>query len=414
MESKLLKVVRALNLSEDRTGELRRIPESDWADLLKLTDRSHLTLPLGERAMPHLPSWVRDRVSQNLVNNSLRHERIAEAYERVAHTLSAQGIDFAVLKGFSHVPLYCDELHARPQYDLDFYCPPEMIQRAYDAIIGLGYEPFGARSATLDHLPPLILKTGWRPREDDYFDPDMPITIELHFRFWDSATERFHVPGGDAFWARREFRDVDSLTGVPMLESGDGLSYAAWHLIRHLLRGDARAYHVYEIAHFLHRTAAYNDFWRGWSDAKKPALLESIAFRLARDWFGCQMNPMAERLIDALPVRIQRWFELFGFSPLTTLERPNKDELFLHVCLVESWPDRVAITKRRLFPHRPPRYVADAHVAEPDWRLLLKRKAVSAAFTAKRALLHARTFLPVMQSGFRWYRFKSQLDGTST
>ncbi len=265
MDSNLLKVVRSLSFSEDRTSELRAIRESDWNALLPLTDRAHLTLALGVRAMQHLPSWVRDRISQNLADTSVRHQRIAETYEKVARTLKAQGIEFAVLKGFSHVPLYCDELSTRPQYDLDLYCPPGMIQRAYDALLGIGYEPFGRAGATIDHLPPLILKTGWRPRsDDDYFDPDMPITIELHFRFWDSGTERFSVAGADGFWGRREFRDVGDLKSVPMLEAGDGLSYACWHLIRHLVRGDSRAYHVYEIAHFLHRTAAYDDFWKGW------------------------------------------------------------------------------------------------------------------------------------------------------
>jgi hypothetical protein len=404
MDSKLRKAVRALCLSEDRTSELREIPESDWNTLLPLTDRAHLTLPLGVRAMQHLPSWVRDRISRNLANNSIRHARIREAYENVARALKSRSIDFAILKGFSHVPLYCDELSERPQYDLDFYCPPGAIQRAYDVILELGYEPFGNKSATLDHLPPLILKTGWRPRGDDYFDPEMPITIELHFRFWDAGTEHFDVTGAEEFWARRELRDIGELKHIPMLEAGDGLSYATWHLVRHLLRGDARPYHVYEIAHFLDRTAAYDDFWRHWRDAKTVPDVESIAFRLARDWFGCRMNAVSQELVDALPPRVDRWFDLFRFSPLEALERPNKDELFLHLCLVDSVAERMAVLKRRLLPHRRPIYVADAHVAQPDFQLRVKRKIVSTAFLAKRASLHARTLLPVMRSGLRWRR----------
>ncbi len=132
--------------------------------------------------------------------------------------------------------------------------------------------------------------------------------------------------------------------------------------------------------------------------------MEAIAFRLARDWFGCRLNPVAQELVDAIPYPVQRWFELFGMSPLHALERPNKDELFLHLCLVESLKDRVAIVKRRLFPHRPTRYLADAHVARPDLQLRMKRKLVSTAFLAKRAFLHARTLLPVMRSGLRWRR----------
>ena len=137
--------------------------------------------------------------------------RIAETYQTVAAALARSGIEFLVLKGFSHCPFYCDDLRHRPQYDLDLYCPPDAIGRAYDAIIGLGYEPFGRTGRTaIDHLPPLIRKTGWRAA-DDYYDPGMPITIELHFRFWDRATERLRVSGADRFWERRQSRAVDSL-----------------------------------------------------------------------------------------------------------------------------------------------------------------------------------------------------------
>ena len=45
-------------------------------------------------------------------------------------------------------------------------------------------------------------------------------------------------------------RDVEGLP-IPTLHRADGLSYTTWHLARHLLRGDVRAYHVYELAHFL-------------------------------------------------------------------------------------------------------------------------------------------------------------------
>ena len=407
-------VVRSLRFAGARPLDLQGINDAEWSRLLPLTDRSQLTLPLAVRCREHLPDWVRLRLDGNLANNSIRQVRIAETYRRIAAALSAHGIEFIVLKGFSHHPLFCPDLRHRPQYDLDLYCPPEDIQRAYAAIMALGYEPFGNTGRTaLDHLPPLILKTGWRPK-DDYYDPDIPVTIELHFRFWDAGTERFSVSGVDRFWERREMRQMlqvraSDSQAFPALAATDAFSYAAWHLVRHLLRGDVRAYHVYELAQFLDHTAADDAFWRDWRDARPSPMVETIACRLAMEWFGCSVNPVLREFISALPAGVERWFGMFGFSPLDALERPNKDELFLHFCLVNGLDDRLAIAKRRLFPRRRSPYIADVHVPSPDLRLRLKRRFVGAAFLAMRALYHARALPPLLRNGLRWRRALARL-----
>lgn len=401
MSGALLPVIRALSFTNDNTGDLERITDEEWRRLLPLTDRSQLTLPLGVRRLGYVPEWVRERIQRDLANNAIRQKRIAETYETVSSALASRGIEFAVLKGFSHCPFYCDDLRYRPQYDLDLYCPPDAIQPAYEAILGLGYKPFGRTGRTaIDHLPPLIRKTGWRSR-GDYYDPDIPITIELHFRFWDRETERFNVAGADGFWDRRQIHTAGSIH-VPSLHPVDGISYATWHLVRHLVRGDARAYHVYELAHFLQRTSTHDEFWRDWRDARPSPLIETIAFRLAKEWFGCQMNPVVEGLLQALPPQIERWFDLFAFSPILALEQPNKDELFLHFCLVNGLKDRLQIARRRLFPRRLNPYIADVHVPDPDLRLRLKRRIVGAGFLVTRSVHHARSWVPLLRNGLRW------------
>ncbi len=408
MPSALLTVLQSLRFSGAQPDGLQNVNDAEWRKLLRLTDLSQLTLPLGVRCREFLPGWVRARIDGNLANNAIRRERIVETYLTLAAALRAREIEFVVLKGFSHFPLYCADLRHRPQYDLDFYCPPEHIERAYRALMELGYEPFGRASENLmDHLPPLILKTGWRPK-DDYYDPDIPITIELHFRFWDRATERFSVSNPEGFWERRQVRQSGSFA-YETLHPADGFSYAAWHLLRHLLRGDTRAYHVYEVAHFLHRTAEDDGFWRDWRDLRPLPLAETIVGRLAVEWFGCRANPVMRELMSALPAEVQRWFELFSFSPLAALERPNKDELFLHLCLLDRFHDRFQVVWRRLFPRRVHPYIADVHVASPDLRLRLKRRLVGAAFLVKRGWHHARALAPLAWNGMRWARALARL-----
>jgi Uncharacterised nucleotidyltransferase len=403
MSPPLLTIVRSLSFGQDRRSDLGSIPAAEWRRLLDLTDRSQLTLPLAIRCRTELPKWVQERLAGNLQNNAIRHERILDAYQEVDRVLSSRDIDFMVLKGFAQWPHYCDDLRQRPQYDLDLYCPPDSIQPALEAIQSLGYEPFGgkARTAT-DHLPPLIRRTGWRAN-GDYYNTEMPLTIELHFRFWDEPNERFGVDSGKGFWERRATREIRGLT-VPTLNGYDGLSYTAWHLVRHLVRGDVRAYHVYELGHFLQKTADDDLFWQDWRERKASTLVEAIAFRLAVDWFECPVHPAVQELCRALPAPVKRWFDLFAFSPLRALERPNKDELFLHWSLVKGWPARLQIAKQRLLPVRFNPVIVDAHVAAPDWPLRLKRWAFGTWFMARRAFHHLRTLAPVMWNGMRWRR----------
>jgi hypothetical protein len=399
--SLLLAAVRSLSFEHTPDDRLSDLSDSAWRALLRLTDRSQLTLPLAVNTSASWPHWVRERLERDLSNNAIRHERTMQTYREIKQTLNSRGLRFVVLKGFTQFPLYCTGLPSRPQYDLDLYCPESDIAAAYQAIIALGYEPFRQTTGTpVDHLSPLIRKTGWRPR-GDYYDPDMPLTIELHFRFWDSRTECFDVQGADALWERRRVRNIEGLD-VPVLHPGDALSYTAWHLVRHLLRGDLRAYHVYELAHFLQQTAAHDDFWRNWRNDRPSPLVESMAFRLAMDWFHCAANPTVTSLAHSLPYAVERWFTMFGFSPLYAVENPNKDELFLHLALVRGSRVRLKIARRRLFPFRFEPVVVDAHVPAPGVALRWKRRVFGVWFMAKRMLHHLRTFLPVIRSGLRW------------
>ena len=82
---------------------------------------------------------------------------------------------------------------------------------ALDVALGLGYEPLGGGDChPVDHLPTLIRKTGWEWR-GDYFDPELPLALELHFRLWDASIEGFAMPGMEDFWERRECRSLEEV-----------------------------------------------------------------------------------------------------------------------------------------------------------------------------------------------------------
>src|SRR5580693_9450120 len=107
---------------------------------------------------------------------------------------AAAGIEFVFLKGTSQWPHFVADPRLRAQYDLDVLCPAEEVRRGWELLLEKGYEPLPGPPLPTDHLPTLIRKTGWRWR-GDYFDPDSPLSIELHFRLWDEDTERLRAPG---------------------------------------------------------------------------------------------------------------------------------------------------------------------------------------------------------------------------
>ncbi len=397
-------VLRSLSFRQDNSALLRSIPEPEWRELLRLTDRAQLTLPLAIRCRDTMPPSVRARVERDLAKNQIRHARLVSAYRELAEIFKAQGVEFVTLKGLAQWPFYCDDPCQRPQYDIDLYCPSGSIATARECAVAAGYEPIHADGGpATDHLPSMIRRSEWR-WQGDYYDPGIPLAVELHRRFWDRETEAFRVFGAEEFWGRKTIRDVEGLS-VPALHPADNLTYSAWHLVRHLLRGDLRPYHVYEMAHFLQRTVDQNVFWTEWS-ALAPAskrVVEAIAFRLAVEWFECDVNPHVREYVEQLPASVNRWFTLFKFSPALALLRPNKDELFLHICLVRNRGDRLRIAARKIFPLSPPRYVLHANIPSRNLAITVRRAAFRAGFIARRAFHHLRTLPPLLRSASRWW-----------
>jgi hypothetical protein len=107
--------------------------------------------------------------------------------------------------------------------------------------------------------------------------------------------------------------------------------------------------------------------------------------------------------IHRLPPDVNRWFELFAFSPVLALEHVNKDELFLQLCLIPERRHRLRIAAQRIFPHSAPHVVLDAH--EPDVRtgLEIRRVLFASAFIMRRALLHISALGSVIRSACRWW-----------
>ena len=380
-------VIEALRFRSPKLEPLANLNENDWARALSFCDRMQLTLPLGLRCGDALPSRIRDRIASDLQNNAERWRRSQIAYREIAGALDAERIEFAVLKGFSQCPHFIRDPRHRAQGDLDLLFAPEQVFRARDIASQLGYETLnGFEDFPIDHLPRMVRKTGWRWR-GDFFDVEMPLSLELHFRLWDAETERFAPEGLEDFWKRREIRTLDG-AAFPALTTADALAYSALHILRHLLRGDLRASHVYELAAFLDDRAGDAAFWRSWMQLHPASLrrLEAIGFCLACRWFDCELSGAATDEADRLPPEPARWLEASPAAPIESLFHPNKEEIWLHWSLLDSPRDRRSMLRRRLLPARMPRFFPDPHASEgsPDWRVRARDALRSSKFLAAR------------------------------
>jgi hypothetical protein len=405
-QEQLSAVLKALRFHDRSTREIEAIPENDWPALLHAMDRAHLTLALGVRCRDLLPESARLRIDRNLAGNRARHDCLVATHSRITDALSLTGIEYVVMKGLSQWPWYVDDPGERPQYDIDIFVPRESMSGAAKAIHTLGYGFVnGILDPGADHLPVMIRRTGWTWR-DDYYDPEMPISLELHYRFWNPQMMRFDTGDVAQFWRRRVVRQVGKLR-FPTLDPVDGLSYSALHLIRHFFGGDLRLRHVYEIAHFLERSACDDSFWTSWSETGLAScrVIEGIAFRLAKEWFRCNLHPVARETIEQLPSPIKRWFSLFAFSSIPGTGLAGKNELWLHFCLLNNARDRREIAFRRFFPKRAARVVRNPHVSpsQTGLGLRIRRVAYKASFMANRLLHHARTLGPTIHGAWLWW-----------
>ena len=378
-------VLAALHFRKSSAAQLRELREAERQEVLDWCDRQGLTLLLRDV----LPDTVAERARKN----RLRLQTAQETYRR----LSDLPGEFIALKGITQCELFGIRPEDRAQYDIDLYFPRGTAEAARDALLARNYESIeGTEKFPTDHLPGLFPRTDWRWR-GDYFDPEMPLAVELHFRFWNEKLERLDAAGVDEFWERRVRRTIGGAE-LSVLCPQDMVAYAALHLLKHVLHGSTRVFHVYELASFLERQAEDSRFWEEWRHlhARDLRRLQAVSFALAENWFGCQLSPAAREEIACLPGSTRAWFGEFAASPATQMFRPNKDELWLHLSLLEGARHRWAVARRKLFPANlpPPSRATESR----------SRREVWVAWFASRLRHHVLSLVNMVASGWRWRR----------
>jgi predicted MFS family arabinose efflux permease len=321
--------------------------------------------------------------------------------------LSQRSIGFCLLKGFAHSPDFTPDMRLRAQGDIDLWCRPSQLMKAREALLDLGYRPFGKSKGR--HLDPMIRETNWEWR-GDYYAGDLPIPIDLHFSLWDEKMEGIPGPGECDLWDRRRTLLLEGRL-IQVLDLTDALAFAALHLMMHLLHGDLRLQRAWELAYFIQARTDDDDFWRRWRSlhSGESGQLQLISFMLVCRWFGCRRPRLLEKE-NWLPEDVLLWLDRFGFSPVENLFVPNKDEVWLNLCLLKSFRGKARVFLRRLLPLQA---MAGGSGPQQDGQ----SNNGSAAFLRAHSLLsrcayHMRTTPPLFIRGIEWWWIRQQLGSS--
>lgn len=394
-------ILAALEVLQFRTSSADRLVTLTAAERLRLLewcDNRQLTLMLANACNTELPPSITSPIDERSARYELRFKRLKRELFEISDALDAANLEFVMLKGLSHAPALTPDAQLRAQGDIDLWLMGPSVFEAQRLLEKLGYVPLLASKSR--HLPPMGRPSTWRWR-GDVFDPEMPVSVELHYELWSEQADYIHVPKLEQFWERKRLRGFDGHK-INVLCDEDLVGFAALHLLLHLLHGELPLQRAWEIARFLDNHGADKLFWKSWHNLHPAALrqLEASVFYLVTSWFKCGSGQEFDTDFEQLPVMVRSWLKTFSAAPLVREWRPNKSEVWLHLAFIRKRRDKVRILFRRLLPTAIPLF---ADRADPKRSPTAKLRQVIRQFRiiTNRLVRHLVTFVPTLFDGLR-------------
>lgn len=391
-------ILEALQFQNASSQRLSQLSPLEWQDLLSWCDRRQLTLLLPRVCGSSIPANIQGEIARRNERYGVRFERLKAEFFDIVAALTAAGLEFVLLKGLSHSPELTPDARLRAQGDLDLWLIGPAVHKAKDTLQRLGYVSVGTSRSR--HLSPLARPCNWK-WAGDLFDPDMPISVELHYELWSEDAEYVPAQGIEAFWARRVPRSFDGHE-VSVLCNEDLVGFAALHLLLHVLHGELPLERAWELARFLDTHSDDIVLWQSWRGSHSGDLkrLELISFALVTRWFSCRWPDQLDAELLNLPEPVRLWLEQCSLAPLVSQWSANKREVWLHLALIDGWSNKVRVLARRLFPLSFARFGTQEEnkpsLAEAPRILLQGLKPFS-----RRLLHHLCTLSPTIYDGLR-------------
>lgn len=379
-------------------SELLGFSPRQWRRALPWLDSSGLALYLLNRveclnAADVLPPPVLARLRQNQEDNRERTAALMEEMRAIHQRFFAQGIDFAVLKGYSLVPEYCPAAALRHQCDLDYLVAPDHLDHAGQILRGMDYSRVRRSPGTFT----FSRSTGDLPSRNQIYQPAVNYSVELHASLWEND-EVAVLESLPQLLERRQFHQVSGVV-FPVLAPEDRFIHQCMHVLSHTLQFWIRLAWLYEIAGFLRRISTDAAFWRlverriGGREyiAKSVYLVNLLAARNFR-----VVSPVLRA--DDYP-SLELWVSKYG-SRWALHDLPgSKLSLFLfpEFMIQEQWR---RLERQRLFPVHRPHSATQLDTAAP--RRSLRAQLAEYFYTSQRLRFHAREAAVYLHEKPRW------------
>lgn len=417
-------IVRCLSLSGETydVNVLRKFRLHHWQRTFHWLDGSGLTLYLLERlksigATELLPAPVLARFEKNLADNRRRVNYLADEFGSLNERFLREGLNYAVIKGFSLVPMYCPDAVLRAPSDLDYLVDKLSLPVAQRVLEETGYR--------LQRFSDIEFKFG-RPSTriatvfDDPYSRETGPLVELHLAFWNRKVNRVPLSEPEFRLDQTIDHDWEGLR-FPALKDEDAFVLQILHIFQHTVEGWIKLGWLLEIGCFLQAQLSDVQFWAR-VDARMrevPCLAEfaAVVMGLAERAFAAPMPPIAKKWAQRLRLPARLWLENYGrrwafaehpYDSLSVFSAA-KLALFLHREFIPDPNVRKEITQQRLFPWKRPEQIA-VPVDNTAGSVLTARR-LQRTFVLQRVIFHLGSSSRYLLEMPRWRKL-NRLSGS--
>ena len=225
----------------------------EWERLLRWLDMSGLSLYFLNRLVERdlcdmLPSAVRTRLQQNLIDNAQRTQGMISESIAIQQGFQKSGLSYANLKGVSLCPSSVSRPELRSQFDLDFLVAEKSAPEARRILEHRGYRLYAISGRSwefkLNERPGIALK--------DIYKDFNSFAVELHIES--------SVPRKRSLLEWLEWRELYGLS-MPVLSSVDLFLGQGLHVFKHICGESSRTAHLLEFRQHVLARHDDNEFW---------------------------------------------------------------------------------------------------------------------------------------------------------
>jgi hypothetical protein len=244
-------------------GELAGFRNREWKQGVSWLHDTGLALYLLQKLKQGnvtdiVPKATLSRLEENLAANRRRVIYMASQFEFLNQKLSAAGVRYAAVKGFSLVPQFCPDASLRHQSDFDYLIDHQSLPLAQTVLEEAGYFLSKHKANEFVFLMP---SRAIPPPDDEQYEAHAPHAVELRVAFWDSDFHGVFLTGPRfSVDNTRTQRWQNSV--FPALPEEDAFLLQVIHAFNHVLTGGVRMAWLYEIGYFLSQRSTDELLWQ--------------------------------------------------------------------------------------------------------------------------------------------------------